>query len=310
MKIAIVGQQDFGKAVLEAFLARKDEIAGVFCAPEKPGARPDALKVAAQEKGVKVFQFASLKSPEATQQMKALNADIGIMAFVLQFAPQEFVKIPKHGTIQYHPSLLPLYRGPSSINWPIIRGDRKTGLTIFRPTDGLDEGPVVLQKETEIGPDDTLGTVYFDRLFPMGVKAMLEAADLVVAGKHKETVQDESKATYEGWCRKAEAKVNWANHVDFVYNTIRGCNPAPGAWTTLEGKELQLFDARKHAVRTFGAVKGKIGEVVEVTDKSFQVTAQGGRIEVLRAKLGDGKKVAAGELIAPGQIKAGMLLGN
>jgi len=310
MKIAIVGQQDFGKAVLEAFLARKDEVAGVFCAPEKPGARPDALKVAAQEKGVKVFQFASLKGDDAKKALKDLNVDIGIMAFVLQFAPQDFVNIPKKGTIQYHPSLLPLYRGPSSINWPIIRGDKKTGLTIFRPNDGLDEGAVVLQKETEIGPDDTLGTVYFDRLFPMGVKAMLEAADLVMAGKHKEVVQDESKATYEGWCRKAEAKVNWANHVDFVYNTIRGCNPAPGAWTTLDGKELQIFDARKLPVRTFGAVKGKIGEVVEATEKSFQVTAQGGRIEVLRAKLGDGKKVAAGELLAAGLIKPGALLGG
>src|SRR5947199_1126946 len=232
MRIAIVGQQDFGKAVLEAFLARKDEVAGVFCAPEKPGARPDALKVAAQEKGVSVFQFASLKSAEAIRQMKALNADIGIMAFVLQFAPQEFVKVPKHGTIQYHPSLLPKYRGPSSINWPIIRGDTRTGLSIFRPTDGLDEGPVILQKETPLSPDDTLGTVYFDRLFPMGVKAMLEAADLVIASKHREVVQDESQATYEGWCRKAEARINWANHVEFIYNTIRGCNPAPGAWTT------------------------------------------------------------------------------
>jgi methionyl-tRNA formyltransferase len=310
MKLAIIGQQDFGKAVLEAFLARGDQVAGVFCAPEKPGAKADVLKTAAQEKGVPVFQFPSLKSAEATQQMKTLGVDIGVMAYVLQFAPQEFVKIPKHGTIQYHPSLLPKYRGPSSINWPIIRGDTKTGLTIFRPTDGLDEGPVILQKETAISPDDTLGTVYFDRLFPMGVKAMLEAADLVVAAKHKEVVQDESLASYEGWCRKAEARVNWANHVDFVYNTIRGCNPAPGAWTTLEGKELQLFDARKHSVRTFGAVRGKIGEVVEVTDKSFQVTAQGGRIEVLRAKLGDGKKVAAAELLASGQIKAGAMLGT
>jgi methionyl-tRNA formyltransferase len=310
MKIAIVGQQDFGKAVLEAFLARKDEVAGVFCAPEKPGARPDALKVAAQEKGVSVFQFASLKGADAIQQMKALNADIGIMAFVLQFAPQDFVKVPKCGTIQYHPSLLPRYRGPSSINWPIIRGDTRTGLSIFRPTDGLDEGPVIVQKEIDISPDDTLGTVYFDRLFPMGVKAMLEAADLVVAGKHRETVQDESKATYEGWCRKGEAKLNWANHVDFIYNTIRGCNPAPGAWTTLAGVELQIFDARKHLVRTFGAVKGKLGEVVEVTDKTFQVSAQGGRIEVQRAKLGDGKKVAAAELVSSGSIKAGMVLGS
>jgi methionyl-tRNA formyltransferase len=309
MKIAIIGQQDFGKAVLEAFLARKDEVAGVFCAPEKPGARPDALKVAAQEKGVPVFQFQSLKAADAKSQLKKLDVELGIMAFVLQFAPQDFVSIPKRGTIQYHPSLLPRYRGPSSINWPIIRGDTRTGLTIFRPTDGLDEGPVLLQKETPIGPDDTLGTVYFDRLFPMGVKAMLEAADLVVSSKHKEIVQDESQATYEGWCRKAEARIHWANHVDFVYNLVRGCNPAPGAWTTLGDAELQIFDARKHPVRTFGAVRGKIGEVVEATDKSFQVTAQGGRIEVLRAKLGDGKKVAAGELLAAGAIKPGAILG-
>jgi methionyl-tRNA formyltransferase len=310
LKIAIIGQQDFGKAVLEAFLARGDTVAGVFVAPEKEGAKADPMKVAAQEKGLKVFQFPSLKSAEAAQAMKDLDADIGIMAFVLQFAPQEFVNIPKHGTIQYHPSLLPRYRGPSSINWPIIRGDAKTGLTIFRPTDGLDEGPVVLQKETPISADDTLGTVYFDRLFPMGVQAMLEAADLVIKNKHHEVVQDESQATYEGWCRKAEAKLNWANHVDFIYNTIRGCNPAPGAWTTLGGSELQIFDARKHPVRTFGAVKGKIGEVVEVTDKSFQVSAQGGRIEVLRAKLGDGKKLAAAELLAAGAIKAGAILGT
>ena len=310
MKLAIIGQQDFGKAVLEAFLARGDEVAGVFCAPEKPGARPDALKVAAQEKGVALYQFPSLKAEDAKRAMQQLGADLGIMAFVLQFAPQDFVKLPKHGTIQYHPSLLPKYRGPSSINWPIIRGDSKTGLTIFRPTDGLDEGPVVLQKETPISPDDTLGTVYFDRLFPMGVKAMLEAADLVLAGKHREVVQDESQASYEGWCRKAEAKINWANHVDFIYNTTRGCNPAPGAWTTLAGQELQIFDARKHLVRSFGAVKGKIGEVVEVTQKSFQVSAQGGRIEVLRAKLGDGKKVAAAELLAAGLIKAGAVLGS
>jgi methionyl-tRNA formyltransferase len=310
MKIAITGQQDFGRSVLEAFLARGDQVAGVFCAPEKPGGRPDALKVAAQEKGVKVFQFASLKSDDAKKALKDLGVELGVMAFVLQFAPQDFVNIPQRGTIQYHPSLLPKYRGPSSINWPIARGDAQTGLTIFRPTDGLDEGPVILQKTTPIGPDDTLGTVYFERLFPMGVQAMLEAADLVAAGKHRETTQDESQATYEGWFRKAEARIHWASHVDHVYNVIRGSNPAPGAWTTLEGKELQIFDARKIPVRTFGAVRGKIGEVVEASGNSFQVTAQGGRIEVLRAKLGDGKKVAAGELLAAGSIKSGLLLGT
>src|SRR5437016_7161423 len=245
MRIAIIGQQDFGKAVFEAFVARGDRVDAVFCAPEKEGGKPDPLKLTAQEKGLQVLQFPSLKNADAAAAMKACNADIGIMAFVTQFAPQEFVNIPKHGTIQYHPSLLPKYRGPSSINWPIIKGDTETGLTIFRPSDGLDEGSVILQKKTPIGADDTLGSVYFDRLFPMGVQAMLEAADLVLAGKHTETVQDESQANYEGWCRSAEVQIDWAQPIDHVYNLIRGCNPAPGAWTTLNGKKLQISDARK-----------------------------------------------------------------
>lgn len=310
MKIAIVGQQDFGKAVLEAFLARGDIVAGAFCAPEKEGGKPDPLKLAAQEKGLKVFQLPSLKNADAISAMRGLGADIGIMAFVLQFAPQEFVTVPRHGTIQFHPSLLPRYRGPSSINWPIIKGDAKTGLTIFRPTDGLDEGPVVLQRQTAISENDTLGTVYFDRLFPMGVQAMLEAADLVVAGKHREVVQDESQASYEGWCRANEARINWHNHVDFIHDTIRGCDPAPGAWTTIGGKKLQLFGSRKHPVRTFGAVKGKIGEIAEVGAESIRITAQGGQVEVSKVKPEDGKKVSAAQWAKEASVAAGTILGS
>ena len=306
MRIAIIGQQDFGKAVLEAFVARGDEIAAVFCAPEKEGARPDALRAAAEERKLKVYQFKSLRAPEAAQALAEAGADIGIMAFVLQFAPQDFVRMPKHGTIQYHPSLLPKFRGPSSINWPIIKGETETGLTIFRPSDGLDEGAVILQKKTPVSADDTLGTVYFDRLFPMGVAAMLEAADLVVAGKHKELVQDEARASYEGWCREGEARINWASHVDFIHNLIRGCDPAPGAWTTRQGEKLQLFGSKKHLVRTFGAVKGKIGEVTAVSAGSMFITAQGGQIEVSKGKLGSGKKVAPGEL----GIGVGTILGS
>jgi len=308
MRIVIIGQQDFGKAVLEAFFARGDDVAAVFCAPEKEGARADVLKTAALEKGVRVLQFASLRTPEARVAMSGLGADLGVMAYVLQFAPQEFVNIPRHGTIQYHPSLLPKYRGPSSINWPIIRGDSRTGLTIFRPTDGLDEGPVILQKETPIGPDDTLASVYFERLFPMGVQAMLEAADAVVAGRHRETVQDESQASYEGWCRSAEAHLNWASHVDFTYNVMRGCNPAPGAWTTFDGRKVQLFDARKHVARAFGQVRGKPGEVIEIGAQSLSIAAQGGHIEVFKAKGEDTKKLGAPELAVAIGLKVGSML--
>ena len=306
MRIAIMGQQDFGKAVMEAFLARGDEVAAVFCAPEKEGARPDALRAAAEEKKLKVYQFKSLRAADAAQALAEAKADIGIMAFVLQFAPQAFVNIPTHGTIQYHPSLLPKFRGPSSINWPLIKGETETGLTIFRPSDGLDEGAVILQKRTPVSDDDTLGTVYFDRLFPMGVAALLEAADQVIAGKHKEALQDEARASYEGWCREGEARINWASHVDFIHNLIRGCDPAPGAWTTHNGEKLQLFGSKKHRARTFGTVKGKVGEVTLVSATSMFITAQGGQIEVAKGKLGSGKKISAADL----GIAAGTILGS
>jgi methionyl-tRNA formyltransferase len=310
MRIAIIGQQEFGKAVLDAFVNRGDTVAGVFCAPEKPGAKPDALAAGAEATGIPVYRLSSLKSEEARQTLARLGVDLGVMAYVLQFVPQEFVAIPRHGMIQYHPSLLPRYRGPSSINWPIIRGDERTGLTIFRPTDGLDEGPVLLQREVPIGPDDTLGTVYFDRLFPLGVSALLEAADRVVGLRYDEVTQDESQASYEGWCRADEARINWHNHVDTVYNLIRGCNPVPAAWTSFRGQKLQLFDARKHAFRRFANVKGALGTVSAIGPDSIFITAQGGQIEVFKLRYGDGRKLTAPQLCADIGLTPGASLGD
>lgn len=310
MRIAIVGQRDFGKAVLEAFLARRDTVAAVFCAPEKPGTAADPLRLTAEQLHIPVYQFASLKTEEARQALQALDTDLGVMAYVLQFAPQDFATIPRHGMIQYHPSLLPRYRGPSSINWPIIRGDARTGLTIFRPTDGLDEGPTLLQKETPIGPDDTLGSVYFDRLFPMGIAALQEAADLVVNHGAVGTVQDEAQATYEGWCRDAEARINWHNHIDLVHNLIRGCDPAPAAWTSFKGKKLQLHGTRKHPAQRFEQVKGAIGTVTAIGEQSVFVAAQGGQIEVSKLRYEGGKKLAAPQVCSDIGLSVGARLGE
>ncbi len=305
MRLAIVGQQAFGKSVLDAFLSRGTTVAGVFCAPEKPGDKPDPLRLAAEERGVQVFQLRSLKDEQASRTLQGLNVDLGVMAYVLQFAPQKFVNVPRHGTIQYHPSLLPRYRGPSSVNWPIIKGDTQTGLTIFRPSDGLDEGPILLQKTVPIGPDDTLGTVYFDRLFPLGVDALLEAAELVVAGRCPETPQREELASYEGWCRDPESRINWQAHVDQIYNLIRGCNPAPGAWTMVQGQKVRIYDVVCHRTRTFGTVPGKPGEVCALGEKTIEMAAQGGRLELRTVRLGAGQKMPAGALAASLRIAVG-----
>lgn len=307
MRLAIIGQQLFGASVLEAFVDRGDEVAGVFCAPEKPGAKPDPLRLAARARGLDVFQFPSLKGEAAAAALRGLAVDIGVMAYVLQFAPQTFVNIPRCGTIQYHPSLLPAYRGPSSINWPIIKGDAFTGVSIFRPTDGLDEGPVILQKTVRIEPHDTVGSIYFDRLFPQGVAAMLEAANQVVAGRHEQVAQDESAASYEGWCRDAEAEIHWHDHVDHLYRLIRGCNPMPGAWTIVQGEKLRIFDVKKRRAARLADVVGKPGEICAIGESGVQITVQGGRLDILKVRVEGGEKMPAQQFAAAAGLQVGDL---
>jgi methionyl-tRNA formyltransferase len=224
--------------------------------------------------------------------MRSLNADLCVMAYVIIFVPKEARDIPTHGSICFHPSILPKHRGPSSINWPIIDGATKSGLTFFWPDDGLDEGEILLQKHIDIMPDDTLGTVYFEKVFPLGIEATLEAIALVKAGNPPRIVQDKSLATYESWCRKADAEIDWSKSVDVVYNLIRGTNPQPGAWTTHDGNELKIFDCIK--VNSFG----KPGEVVNVSEEGITVATNGGGILVKRVKPYDDKKMKSVDYIA------------
>jgi methionyl-tRNA formyltransferase len=286
-------------------MKRGDDVVAVYVAPEKPGQKADPLKEAALAARLPVHQPASYRKPEVWEEFRALKPDLQVMAFVTLFVPEEFLNIPTYGSIQYHPSLLPKGRGPSAINWPIIAGETETGLSIFWPDNGLDTGAVLLQQNTPIGPDDSLGSVYFDRLFPMGVAAMLEAVDLVKAGKAPRIKQDESLATYEGRCSAENGRIDWGKPWQQIHNLIRGCNPAPGAWTTLEGKTLQIFESKPLPARDPKGIGGKMGEIVEVGDDGFTVVCADGRIKVLRVKPADGGKVAAGEFAKTVKLAAG-----
>jgi methionyl-tRNA formyltransferase len=309
MRIVVHGQQAFGKAVLEALLKRGENVVAVYVAPEKEGQKPDPLKEAALAAKLPVYQPASYRKPDVWEEFRALKPDLQVMAFVTLFVPEEFLNIPTKGSIQYHPSLLPRYRGPSAINWPIIQGDAETGLSIFWPDSGLDTGDVLLQKTTPISADDSLGSVYFDRLFPMGVEAMLESVDLVKAGKAPRIKQDHGQATYEGRCTADNARIDWGKPWRQVHNLIRGCNPAPGAWTTLAGKTLQVFESKPLPAVDPKGIAGKMGEVVVVEADGFTVACADGRIKVLRVKPADGGKVAAGEFAAAANLAAGTRLG-
>ena len=304
MRIVVNGQQAFGKAVLDALVERGENVVAVYAASKRPGGRPDPLKEAAVAHGLPVYEPTTFKTPEVHDEMKALEPDFCVMAFVTLIVPEEFLNIPLDGTVQYHPSLLPRHRGPSAINWAIIQGETRTGLSIFWPDKGLDTGPILMQKEVEITEEDTLGSVYFERLFPMGVEAMVESVDRVRDGNAPKIPQDETQATYESWCTRDEVRIGWDRPLDEVYNLIRGANPQPGAWTAYDGKTLQIYDVGKSA-----EAGGEPGEVVDVTDEGFAVAARGGRILVKRVRPEGGDKIAAGAFAAEGGAVKGTRLG-
>jgi methionyl-tRNA formyltransferase len=284
MKLIVHGQQAYGQSVLEAILDKGvDEVVAVYCAPDKEGMPLDPIKEYALEHGLPVHQPASYKNPEVWQQMGSHDADLCVMAYVLLFVPEEALNVPRYGSIQYHPSLLPWHKGPSSINWPIIMGKKKTGLSIFWPDNGLDTGPILLQKEVEIGPDDTLGSVYFDKLFPLGVEAMLESIELVRDGNAPREVQDPEDGSYEGWCRKEDVEIDWNKSSDEVYNLIRGANPQPGAWTTFNGNEVRIFDSR------MVDASGEPGTVLSIDDNGAVIATGVGAIRVIKVRADAGK---------------------
>lgn len=293
MRLAIIGQSAFGKAVLERLIDEGGhEVMGVFAAPD--GSRgPEPLAESAREIGVPVWQFSRMRDAECVASFKSLNVDLCVMAYVTDIVPLDIINAPSLGTIQYHPSLLPKHRGPSSINWAIINGDSRTGLTIFWPDAGLDTGPILLQREVDIGPNDSVGSLYFNHLFPMGVDALVESVRLVQTGDAPRIPQDESSATYESWCGRAESQIDWDRPASELHNLIRGCDPQPGAWTTWRGERLRVYGSRMHDEEMPGDATP--GTVLAADETGMAVRCGDGVVSVGRVREGRGGKVRARE---------------
>jgi methionyl-tRNA formyltransferase len=306
MRIIVNGQQPFGAAVLRALLDRGEEVVAVYCAPDREGRGPDPLKEAALAANIPVRQPASFKDEETAADVAGWRPDLMVMAFVTILVPESVLDIPTHGAIQYHPSLLPAHRGPSAINWAIIEGERTTGLTIFWPDEGLDTGPILLTKEVPIDEDDTVGSLYFDKLFPLGVAALVESVDLVREGVAPRVVQDEAKATYEGWCRRPDVELDWGASTRRVRDLIRGSNPRPGAWTTLGDREVTILTARATEP---GPAGGEPGEVLAVGPDGVVVATADGALAVTEGRLGHGERLGAADLADQAGLTVGTRLG-
>jgi methionyl-tRNA formyltransferase len=305
MRIVLIGQAAFGAKVLQALLDKGELIVGVCIPPDKDTSKIDPLKESAQQHGIPVLQPPRMRDPEVYHDFCMLTPELGVMAFVTDIVPTSILDCPSLGTIQYHPSLLPRHRGGSAINWAIINGETETGITIFWPDGGIDTGPVLLQKHVNISPDDTVGSLYFDKLFPMGVETIVESIDLIKRREAPRIPQDESQATYEGLCRERNSIINWAAPVPEVYNLIRGTNPQPGATTSFRGQKLKIFDC----MPIVQDVTGKPGEVVDITSEGISVAAHGGFILIKRVQVPGQPKIGAAEYATTTVMRAGELMG-
>lgn len=305
MRLIVMGQQAFGKDALQKILDDgTDEVVAVYCEPDREGGAVDPIKELALEKGIPVMQPPHFKEQQSLDEMAACKADLMVMAFVNIFVPEAARDIPAQGSICFHPSLLPLHRGPSAVNWPIIMGSTTSGYSWFYPTDGLDEGDVLLQWECPIDANDTVINLYFKKIYPSAVDSVLEVCSLFRSGNPPRIQQDESLATYERRCTKKHSHIDFFKPVAQVHNLIRGTNPAPGAWITHNDEELGIFDC----IRVDG--DGVTGRVVEISEDGVCVQSVGGRILIIRVKPAGGGKIAAAEWAAGADLKVGDQLGS
>ncbi len=296
MRIVVFGQAAFGRDVFNALREAGEEIVGV--STPRQGSRPDALYEAAQETGVPVIETPALRKDEPFQQYLEWKPDLLVFAFVTDIVRRRVLDAATHGAIQYHPSLLPLHRGRTAMNWAIMSGAERTGISIFWVDEGIDTGPILLQREVEIGPDDSVGSLYFNQLYPMGVEALVEAVRLVREEKAPREEQDHSRATYEPPCGPEHAKVDWHLHGRVAFNLIRGCDPQPGASVSLRGDHVRLFDATYRP----GAPGEPPGTVMALVDGKAEVAAIGGTVTVGRVQREGEGKVAAADVLRAGDV--------
>lgn len=304
MRIVLIGQAAFAERVLDGLRAAGHEVAATYSPPDQSGAKTDPFAARSAALGIPAHRHRSLKGADVASEVAGYGADLGVLAYVTQIVPPAVFEAPRLGSICFHPSLLPRYRGGSAIPWQIIKGETRTGVSVFWVDPGIDTGPILLQREAVIGPDDTAASLYYDSLFQLGVDAVIDAVDLIAAGSPPRLVQDESQATYDPLCRDEHAAIDWRRPVAEVYNLIRGCDPQPGAFVRHGGEPVRCHDARRA-----DASGGAPGTVAAIGADGVTIAANGGSIRVGRLRVG-AKKLAAAEAAAQLGLNVGDRFGD
>ncbi len=299
LRIAYFGQAPFGRDVLVRLLEAGHEIAGVYAPPTKPGGKNDPLAEEAEKRGLALFRHAAMRKktgepiPSRIAEHAALRADLNVLAFVTMILPPEIVDAPRFGSLCFHPSLLPKFRGGNALAWQIIAGEREAGVSVFKPDAGVDTGPIVVQKgPVPILPHHTAASLYFDSLYALGVDATVEAVARVADGSATYRAQDESQAGFQGLVDDVVARIDWTRGAAEIDRLVRGCDPNPGAHARRGDEVVRLYGCTLAAGGEGGAAPGT---VLAVDAKGARIAAAGGALQVAKLKVGAGAKTGAAE---------------
>ncbi|MFQ5699102.1 MAG: methionyl-tRNA formyltransferase [Myxococcota bacterium] len=305
LRIALFGQAAFGRDCLDRLLEEGHEIAGVLVPPDDR--RPDPLAERAQALGLPTIRRRYFRRrggaaiPAAVEAHAALRADLNVLASVTSIIPREISRAPARGSICFHPSLLPRFRGGSALQWQIILGERETGVTVFQVDEGVDTGPILVQRGgVSISPTDTTGSLYFDKLYPLGVEAVVEAASQIRSGAEKPMPQDESRATAQGLVDDSVAGLDLEAPAAAVDRRVRGCDPQPGAFVRWTGETVRLFDCGLEPC----AKSDPPGTLLGIDEDGIRIALRDGTLRVGRVRADAGKE-AAREFAARHSLRAG-----
>lgn len=285
-----MGTPDFSVGTLEEIIRAGHEIAGVFTQPDKPRGRGKAMqatpvKETAEKYGLTVYQPRKIREKESVEQVRSLNPDVIVVVAFGQIIPQAILDIPKYGCINVHASLLPDYRGAAPIQWAVLNGEKKSGVTIMRMDSGLDTGDMIAKTEIELNPKETAGSL-FDKLSAAGARLLVDTLpDLENGTAEYEKQPKLSNTEYARMITKQDGRIDWSYSAVKLERLVRGMDPWPSAYTSLHGKTLKIWKAELS-----GHISDALpGEVIAADSSGIHVQTGAGALCILELQL-EGKK--------------------
>ncbi|KUG23846.1 methionyl-trna formyltransferase [hydrocarbon metagenome] len=307
-RILFMGTPDFALPALSLLHGQNYPIIGVVTQPDRPKGRglkevASPVKILALELGLPVFQPEKVNDPSFLETFKKLNPDMVVVVSFGQILPKTIIDYPPLKCLNIHPSLLPKYRGAAPLNWQIIRGETKTGVTIMLMDEGMDSGDIILQEETHLGSTETCGELH-DRLAQRGAVLLIESIEQIAQGAAKRKPQDPSGITFAPRLKKETGKIDWHNNVSDIVNLIRGLSPMPAAYTHLDGQSLKVFTAEAR-LENINQPPGTIGTA---NAAGLPVAAVDGYVILKDIQLAGKKRMPVSDFLRGYHLKTGSVL--